>query len=96
MRTGIRIAVVALVIALLAALGVCIVRGVTGIVANVDMGGEPDPMFSEPPETVTRPPELDEEIPQAEHPTLDDYVPAEESPVDKTAAELIAEAKAAN
>ena len=88
--------VAVVLIALLAVLAFGIVRLVTGAVKNVDLGGgAPDPMFSQPPEIVTRPPELDEETAQAEHPTLDDYIPQIESPVDKTAAELIEEAKTA-
>ena len=52
-------------------------------------------MFAEEAELPTRPPELDAEEPQREHLTLDDYVPEVETPVDKTAEELIEEAKAA-
>lgn len=95
MRGWIRIVVAVILIALLTLLAFGILRLVTGAVKNVDFGeGEPDPMFSQPPEFVTRPPEMDRETAQAEHPTLDDYIPEIESPVDKTAAELIAETKA--
>lgn len=97
MRIWIRISIAILLIAALACAGYSILRCVGAAARNIDLAaGEPDPMFAEPAETVTRPPELDEEEPQPEHPTLDDYVPAEESPVDKTVDELIAEAKNAN
>ena len=97
MRGWIRIALAALLIAALAAVGYFVIRGVTGIVRDADLSvGEPDPMFSTPPEAVTRPPELDAEEPQPTHPTLDDYVPEIESPVDQTAAELIEEARSAD
>ena len=43
----------------------------------------------------TRPPELDAEEEQKEHPTLDDYVPEVETPVDRTVEQLIEEARAA-
>ena len=52
-------------------------------------------MFAEEPELPTRPPELDAEEAQREHPTLDDYVPEVETPVDRTLEQLIEEAKAA-
>lgn len=94
MRIWIRVAISVLLIAALACAGYFILRCVGAVARNIGTeAGEPDPMFAEPAETVTRPPELDEEEIQPEHPTLDDYVPAEESPVDKTVDELIAEAK---
>lgn len=96
MRKWVGAVIAALLIAALATVGFIMLRGVTDVVRGADFGGgEPDPMFSQPPESVTRPPELDAEEPQPTHPTLDDYVPENESPVDQTAAELIEEARLA-
>ena len=52
-----------------------------------------DPMFAEEAEKITRPPELDMEETPPDRPTLDDYVPEVESPVDMTVEELIEEAQ---
>ena len=83
------------VIAVLAYLGYAVVRGAFDFLSGADLNaGEPDPMFAEEAETPTRPPELDAEVPQREHPTLDDYVPEVETPVDRTVEELIEEARA--
>ncbi len=82
-------------IALLLWLGYALVQGIFGALRGADLNsGEPDPMFAEEAVLPTRPPELDAEPTQPEHPTLDDYVPEVESPVDKTAEELIREAEA--
>ena len=84
------------VIAVLAFLGYAVVRGTFDFLSGADLNaGEPDPMFAEEAEIPTRPPELDAEVPQKEHATLDDYVPEVETPVDRTVEELIEEAKAA-
>ena len=83
------------VIMLLVGLCFAMVRGLVGVLNRSDLDiSEPDPMFAEEAEMVTRPPDLYEETEQKEHPTLDDYVPEEETPVDKTAEELIREAQA--
>ena len=96
MGKWIRLAAALAVIAVLAYLGYAVVHGTFGFLSGADLNsGEPDPMFAEEPELPTRPPELDAEEAQREHPTLDDYVPEVETPVDKTAEELIEEAKAA-
>lgn len=96
MRIRIRIILAVILIAVLAFAAFWMIRLVTAAAGSFDsIPGEPDPMFSQPPELVTRPPELDAEEMQVDHPTLDDYVPENETPVDKTAAELIAEAKQA-
>lgn len=83
-------------IALLLFVGWNLVRMLGNVLSNADLsGGEPDPMFAQPSDPPpTRPPELDEEVPAAEHPTLDDYVPEVESPVTMTVEELIREAEA--
>ena len=94
MRNKIKLFAALAVIVLLAALCFGMVRGLIGFLNRSDLdAGEPDPMFAEETVQVTRPPELYAEEAQKEHPTLDDYVPAEETPVDKTAAELIEEAQ---
>ena len=84
------------VIALLLLVGWRLALGLGALIGGMDADSSmPDPMFA--PEAVlpTRPPELDAEEEQKEHPTLDDYVPEVETPVDKTVEQLIEEAKAA-
>ena len=96
MGKWIRMAVVLAVIAVLAYLGYAVVQGTFDFLSGADLNaGEPDPMFAEEPELPTRPPELDAEEAQREHPTLDDYVPEVETPVDRTVEQLIEEAKSA-
>ena len=95
MRNKIKVVLALVMVILLAVLCFGIVKGLIGILNHSDFdAGEPDPMFAEEAVQVTRPPELYAEEAQKDHPTLDDYVPEEETPVDKTAAELIAEAQA--
>ena len=85
-----------IVIAVLAYLGYAVVQGTFDFLSGADLNaGEPDPMFAEEAEIPTRPPELDAEVPQKEHATLDDYVPEVETPVDRTVEQLIEEAKSA-
>jgi len=80
--------------ALLVWLGVSMVNGIIGALNGADLGAaERDPMFAEEPEKIERPAELDMEEAPAEHPTLDDYIPEVESPVDMTIEELIREAE---
>lgn len=96
MRWWIKLIFGLLVIAAMLALAWALVRGATNILGNADLsGGAPDPMFAEATTLPTRPPEWDVEAPAPSHPTLDDYVPEVETPVDKTADELIREAEAA-
>lgn len=97
MRWWIKILVALLVIALLAWLGWSLMNGITGLLSGADLNmGEKDPMFAEEVQHPTRPPELDEEIIPEKRPTLDDYVPMEGAPVDKTVDELIREAQQKN
>ena len=96
MGKWIKLAAALAVIAVLLVLGYAVVQGTFNFLSGADLSaGEPDPMFAEEPELPTRPPELDAEEAQREHPTLDDYVPEVETPVDRTVEELIEEAKAA-
>ena len=96
MGKWIRLTVALIVIAVLAYLGYAVVQGTFAFLSGADLSaGEPDPMFAEEPELPTRPPELDAEEAQREHPTLDDYVPEVETPVDRTVEQLIEEAKSA-
>ena len=96
MGKWIRLAVELAVIAVLAYLGYAVVHGTFAFHSGAELNsGEPDPMFAEEPELPTRPPELDAEEAQREHPTLDDYVPEVETPVDRTVEQLIEEAKSA-
>lgn len=83
-----------LAIAALLFVGWRLLQGIGALLNGADLNaGEPDPMFAQEAQLPTRPPELDLEEAPAEHPTLDDYVPEVESPVDKTADELIREAR---
>ena len=96
MGKWIRLTVALIVIAALAYLGYAVVRGSFDFLSGAELNsGEPDPMFAEEAEVPTRPPELDAEEEQIEHPTLDDYMPEVETPVDRTVEQLIEEAKAA-
>ena len=92
-----RIVLTILVILALLALGIFMVTGVLHILqsAGIDTGST-DPMFPEATQSVTRPPELDAEEVQPDHPTLDDYIDEELTPVDRTAEELAKEAAAAH
>ena len=79
---------------LLILLCILLVRGVSDMLLRGEINAaEPDPMFETPAETVSPPPELYAEETQRPHKTLDDYIPEVETPVDKTAAELIEEAQ---
>ena len=85
-----------LVIALLLFVGWRLARGIESLIADMDLNAaDSDPMFAEEAELPTRPPELDAEEAQPDHPTLDDYVPEVETPVDVTADELIRRAEEA-
>ena len=96
MGKWIKLAAALAVIAVLLVLGYAVVQGTFNFLSGADLSaGEPDPMFAEEPELPTRPPELDAEEAQREHPTLDDYVPEVETPLDRTLEQLIEEAKAA-
>ena len=96
MGKWIRLAVALAVIAVLAYLGYAVVQGTFAFLSGAELNsGEPDPMFAEEPELPTRSSELDAEEAQREHPTLDDYVPEVETPVDRTVEQLIEEAKSA-
>lgn len=95
MRNKIKLIISLIVIALLVTLCFAMVRSLIGFLNQSDLNAsEPDPMFAEETETVTRPPDLYAEEEQKEHLTLDDYVPEVETPVDKTVDELIREAQA--
>jgi len=94
MRYAIKLLAVLAAMALLLWLGYGLIRGMTGILNNVDLGaGVPDPMFGEEAAQVTMPPDLFDEGQPKEHPTLDDHVMEVETPVDKTADQLIREAQ---
>lgn len=96
MGKWIKLALALVAIVVLLYFGWAVVRECFSFLSGAELNsGEPDPMFAEEAELPTRPPELDAEEPQREHLTLDDYVPEVETPVDKTAEELIEEAKAA-
>ena len=96
MGKWIKLAAALAVIAMLLVLGYAVVQGTFAFLSGAELNsGEPDPMFAEEPELPTRPSELDAEEAQREHPTLDDYVPEVETPVDRTLEQLIEEAKAA-
>ena len=97
MRRWIKGIAALIAIALLLFVGWRLVQGLSGMLSGVDLNvGEPDPMFAEDAEQPERPAELDAEEAQPDHPTLDDYVPEVESPVDVTADELIRRAQEAD
>lgn len=97
MRWWMKLAALLVVLALLAWLGYAMVAGLVGLFNGTNMGaGERDPMFAEEAERIERPSSLDAEAPPPDHPTLDDYVPEVQSPVEQTIDELIREAEAAN
>ena len=95
MRTWIKAVAALVAIALLLFVGWRCTQGITALLRGAEIAEpEPDPMFAEEAEPLpTRPPELDEEVAQPDHPTLDDYVPEVETPVDVTADELIRRAE---
>lgn len=96
MGKWIQLALALVVIAVLLYFGYAVVREGFGFLSGAELSAsEPDPMFAEEAELPTRPPELDAEEEQIDHPTLDNYVPEVETPVDKTVEQLIEEAKAA-
>lgn len=96
MRWWIRLVCALALIAVLLFLGWRLVGGIGALLDGANLNaGERDPMFAEEAQHPTRPPEMDLEEAPPEHPTLDDYVPEVETPVDKTADELIREAEAA-
>ena len=96
MGKWIKLALALVVIAVLLYFGYAVVRESFSFLSGAELSAsEPDPMFAEEAELPTRPPELDAEEEQKEHPTLDDYVPEVETPVDRTVEQLIEEAKAA-
>ena len=96
MGKWIKLALALVVIAVLLYFGYAVVQEAFHFLGGADLSAsEPDPMFAEEAEVPTRPPELDAEEEPREHPTLDDYVPEVETPVDRTVEQLIEEAKAA-
>jgi len=94
MRWWIKLIAVLIVVAVLAALTLSLGNSLMDVLNGAKPDSEPDPMFAQQAETVTRPPELYAEETQRPHKTLDDYVPEVQTPVDKTADELIREAMA--
>ena len=87
-----------LVIALLLFAGWRLIQGMGALLRGADLNAtlESDPMFAEEAEQPTRPPELDSEVQQPDHPTLDDYVHEVETTVDLTVDELIRRAQEAD
>ena len=97
MRWWIKLLAALIALALLLWLGWSLVNSIAGILSGAELNtGEPDPMFAEEPVYPTRPPELDEEVVPEKKPTLDDYAPTEGALVDKTAEELVREARQKN
>lgn len=94
MRWWIKLIAALAAIALLAGLGWSLLQGMVGLLNGAQLNAsEPDPMFAQEIVHPTRPPELDEEAPVPDRPTLDDLPAQEGAPVDKTADELIREAQ---
>jgi len=94
MRWWIKMLAALILLVVLAWLGWSLMSGMLKMIGGADLSsGEPDPMFAQEMEIPTRPPELDEETSVPNRPTLDDYIMEEGAPVDKTADELIREAR---
>lgn len=94
MRWWIKMLAALILLAVLAYLGWSLVNGMLNILNGADFSsGEADPMFAQEMEIPTRPPEMDEETVVPDRPTLDDYIMEDGAPVDKTADELIREAR---
>lgn len=94
MRKWVLLVAALLAIALMLWIGYSLCGGIVRVLGGMNLSaGEPDPMFAEEAEMVTRPPDLYPEVAQRDHPTLDDYVPEVESPVTMTVEELIREAE---
>lgn len=93
MRGGFRLIAAIIAVALLLIVAIALLHGVMGLakLSTVDAAPEPDPMFAEPAEQVTRPPESDEDekpvVTEGDDPSLN-WVYEELTPVEKTAAEL--------
>lgn len=93
MRKWIGLAAAILCVAVLALVAIGMGRGVLAILTASGSGGEADPMFAPPPETVTRPPELLQDYGEAAgaRDMSDTWVYENLTPVDKTAEELASE-----
>lgn len=92
MRGAIRLIAALIVLAALVVIAFALLRELSGAV-RVNAGGgsgEPDPMFAEPAERVTRPPEGPEEAPvvSADEDPSKNWVYETLTPVEHTAAEL--------
>lgn len=92
MRRALGLIATIVALAILAVVAVALLRGVLGA-ARLSTGvtsAEPDPMFAEPAERVTRPPQ-DEDMPpvvSADEDPSRDWVYETLTPVERTAAEL--------
>lgn len=93
MRGGFKLIAAIAAAALLLIVAIVLLRGVMGLarLSSVDEAPEPDPMFAEPAEQVTRPPEPEGDekpvVTEGDDPSLN-WVYEELTPVEKTAAEL--------
>ena len=85
MRRWIGLAVALAVVLMLALVALSMGRGIFAFMNGAGSAGEPDPMFAEPAETVTRPPLLldgEDEAPAAAVDRSADWVYAEMTPID--------------
>jgi len=93
MRAGFKWIAVLILLVLLLVIAYALLRGVTGVVrvTSNQGAGEPDPMFAEPAERVTRPPEVSEEeapVVSGDEDPSQNWVYETLTPVEQTAAEL--------
>jgi len=92
MRGAFRLIAALILLAALLAIAYALLRGVTGVarVTSPQGSGEPDPMFAEPAERVTRPPEDDDARPvvSGDEDPSQNWVYETLTPVEQTAAEL--------
>lgn len=94
MRAALRLAAALLALAVLLLAAYALLRGVTGAVRVAAAGDapEPDPMFAEPAERATRPPEGEEApVVSGDEDPSQNWVYETLTPVEQTAAELAGE-----
>ena len=93
MRRRLGLILLAIIVVLLALAAVVLLRGVVGMARLSADGGsaEPDPMFAEPAEIVTRPPDAGEggaPVVSSDEDPSENWVYETLTPVEQTAAEL--------
>ena len=93
MRARVRLIAAAIALLILALTALALLRGLPGLARRTasTRASEPDPMFAEPAERVTRPPEVSEEeapVVSGDEDPSQNWVYETLTPVEQTAAEL--------